>query len=173
MEIYFVIFPWTTYLGTADSFNLAGINYPTGTNAPKCNSGATVSYRFTVIGNTMYINFYFYQINTGTAGNGVYQYQLPSGSVLGGLTYNTTDLYATNNPIPSSAVGTKVGTAVLWIVGSSQEIGAVYFSNTGGNNGLTIWLIAGNGAVGLHGSTLYNYYGGYTLLTFDAMLPMN
>ena len=165
--------PWTTYLGTADSFNLAGINYPGGVNAPKCNSSATVSYRFTVIGNTMYINFYFYQINTGTAGNGVYQYQLPSGSVLGGLTYNTTDLYAMSNPTGSSAVGTKVGTAVLWIVGSSQEIGAVYFSNTGGNNGLTIWLIAGNGAVGLHGSTLYNYYGGYTLLTFDAMLPMN
>ena len=70
-------------------------------------------------------------------------------------------------------MGTKVGSCVLWIVGSSQEIGAVYFSNTGGNNGLTIWLIAGNGAVGLHGSTLYNYYGGYTLLTFEAMLPMN
>ena len=165
--------PWTTYVGTADSFNLAGIIYPAGANAPKCNSGATVSYRFTVIGNTMYINFYLYQASAGTGGNGIYQYQLPSGSVLGGLTYNTTDLVAMSNPTGSSVVGTKVGSSVLWNVGLNQEIGAVYFSNTGGNNGLTIWMIAGNGAVGLHGSGLYTYAGANVVYTFEAMLPMN
>ena len=69
--------PWTTYLGTPASFNLAGIIYPAGANAPKCNSAATDSYRFTVIGNTMYINFYLYQASVGTGGNGVYQYELP------------------------------------------------------------------------------------------------
>ena len=165
--------PWTTYVGTADSFNLAGIIYPAGANAPKCNSGATVSYRFTVIGNTMYINFYLYQASAGTGGNGIYQYQLPSGSVLGGLTYNTTDLVAMSNPTGSSVVGTKVGSSVLWNVGLNQEIRAVYFSNTGGNNGLTIWMIAGNGAVGLHGSALYTYAGANVVYTFEAMLPMN
>ena len=70
-------------------------------------------------------------------------------------------------------MGTKVGSCVLWIVGSSQEIGAVYFSNTGGNYGLTLWLIAGNGTVGTQGSALYTYAGANVVYTFEAMLPMN
>ena len=125
------------------------------------------------------INFYFYQISTGTAGNGVYQYQLPSGSVLGGLTYNTTDLVAMSNPTGSSAVGTKVGTAVLWIVNSSQEIGAVYFSNTGGvyysnlnGVGLVLWSQVGNAGIGLQGSGLYQFGGTYLTFTFEAMIPI-
>ena len=46
------------------------------------------------------------------------------------------------NTVSNTPPGTKVGTAVLFVVGSSQEIGAVYLSNTGGNYGLTIWLIS-------------------------------
>ena len=104
----------------------------------------------------MYINFYLYQASAGTGGNGVYQYELPSGSVLGGLTYNTTDLVAFSNPTSTSVVGTKVGSCVLFAVGINQEIGAVYFSNTGGNYGLTLWMIAGNGTVGFQGNTNYS-----------------
>ena len=126
--------PWTIYVGNATSFNSAGINYPTATNAPACNSSATVKYRFSVVGNTMYINFYLHQAAAGTGGNGVYQYELPSGSALGSLTYNTTDLIAMNNPTSTTPPGTKVGTAVLFLVGTNQEIGGVYCSNTGGNH---------------------------------------
>ena len=121
----------------------------------------------------MYINFYLYQASAGTGGNGVYQYELPSGTVLGGLTYNTTDLVAMSNSVYNTPPGTKVGTAVLFVVGVSQEIGGVYFSNTGGNYGLTLWLIAGNGTVGTQGSTLYTYAGANVVYTFEAMLPMN
>ena len=121
----------------------------------------------------MYINFYLYQASAGTGGNGVYQYELPSGTVLGGLTYNTTDLIAMSTTLSNTPAGTKVGTAVLTVVGSSQEIGAVYFSNISGNNGLTIWLIAGNGVIGFHGSSNYNYGSASIVYTFDAMLPMN
>ena len=75
--------------------------------------------------------------------------------------------------LPTTPAGTKVGTAVLTVVGQNQEIGAVYFSNVGGNYGLTLWMIAGNGSVGFHGSGLYNYGSASIVYTFDAMLPMN
>ena len=99
----------------------------------------------------------------------IFQYELPSGSVLGGLTYNTTDLVAMSNPTSSTPSGTKVGTGGLTIVNNSQNIAAVYFSNTGGNNGLTIWQYAGS----LHGSGNYSYGGSNLVITFDAILPMN
>ena len=121
----------------------------------------------------MYINFYLYQASAGTGGNGVYQYELPSGSVLGGLTYNTTDLVPMSTTLSTTPAGTKVGTAAFTVVGLNQEIGAVYFSNVGGNYGLTLWMIAGNGAIGFHGSALYTYAGANVVYTFEAMLPMN
>ena len=64
---------------------------------------------------------------------------------------------------------TGVGSGGLTIVNNSQNIAAVSFSNTGSNNGLTIWQYSGS----LHGSSSYTYGGVSLAITFEAMLPIN
>ena len=72
--------PWTLIdtgvNGTSASLTNV-LNFPIGANAPSCSpTGATIKYRYSVVGNMLYLNYYFYQTNaTGAyAGNGTYQY---------------------------------------------------------------------------------------------------
>ena len=71
--------PWTLINtgvnGTSASLTNV-LNWPIGANAAICSpTGATIKYRYSVVGNMLYLNFYLYQTNaTGaSAGNGTYQ----------------------------------------------------------------------------------------------------
>ena len=156
--------PWTTfYSGTTLATNV--INYPTGASAPTANAGATLKYRYSVIGNTMYINYSFYQVSGGTAGSGVYQYAIP-----GGYTLNTTDIVY--SPTTGNPTGTKVGTAGFIFIGSNNALGNAYITNQGGTNGLMFWQEAGPNW-GPNGSTYYHYGTSNLVIHFEAMIPIN
>ena len=113
--------PWTLVdtgvNGTSASLTNV-INYTTsgaGSNLPTCSTAATIKYRYSVIGNTLYLNYYCAQTSGGTTGIGYYQYQFPT---ITGITINTTELvslYSGNAPSVTLQPngGTKIGTLDL------------------------------------------------------------
>ena len=87
------------------------------------------------------------------AGNNYYQYALPTPL---STTSNFSDMYPmTPN---TSNVGTKVGNCVCHTVGVNNAIGS-FFSTASRNNGLILWLIAGNGSIGFQGNTVIHTQG--------------
>ena len=165
----FRFIPWTTLVGLPGSTLSNVINFPTGANCPTPSSTATIKYRYSVIGNTLYVNYCYYSGATaaGTSGSGVYQYLIPSV-----VSINTNDIIFTSN---TSATGTIVGNTTLKQVGSSNGIGKVYITNSSLNvYGFMLSLEMSNVvSLGNQGSSYYPY--GYTNLfyQFDAMIPIN
>ena len=163
----FRFIPWTTLVGLPGSTLSNVINFPTGANCPTPSSTATIKYRYSVIGNTLYVNYYYYSGATaGTNGNGVYQYLIPSV-----VTINTNDIIFTST---TSAYGTVVGNTTMKQVGSSNGIGKVYITNSSLNvYGFMLSIEMSNVvSLGVQGSSYYPY--GYTNLfyQFDAMIPI-
>jgi hypothetical protein len=150
------------------------INYPTGANAPICSpTGATIRYRYSVVGNMLYLNYYFYQTNyTGASGgNGTYQYALPS--IVGlGFFYDTSQLIAFSTGGTTPYGGTRMGSASLCLYGAYTNVGGVYYSTLNGI-GLTIWSQVGNAAGGVQSSSNYNYATTVnSSYQFEAMIPI-
>jgi len=163
----FRFIPWTTLVGLPSSTLSNVMNFPTGANCPTPSSTATLKYRYSVIGNTLYVNYYYYSGATaGTNGNGVYQYLIPSV-----VTINTNDIIFTST---TSAYGTVVGNTTMKQVGSSNGIGKVYITNSSLNvYGFMLSIEMSNVvSLGVQGSSYYPY--GYTNLfyQFDAMIPI-
>ena len=141
------------------------MNFPTGSNCPVAPSTATLKYRYSVVGNTMYVNYCYYSASAGTSGSGVYQYLVPTVATL-----NTTDIVIAS----ASSVGTIVGNTTMKQVGSSNGMGKVYISNQNSTYGFMLSLeTAYVVTLGTQGSSYYPY--GYTNLfyQFDAMIPIN
>ena len=148
-------------------------NYPTGANAAICSpTGTTIRYRYSVVGNMLYLNFYLYQTNaTGaSAGNGTYQYAFPSLTGLGFVIDNT-QLIALSTGGTTPYGGTRMGSCALVVYGSYTNTGGVYYSNLNGQ-GLVLWSQVGNAGGGLQGSGLYQFGGTYLTFTFEAMIPI-
>jgi len=165
--------PWTLIntgiTGTSASLTNV-LNYPTGANAATCSTGATIRYRYSVVGNMLYLNYYFYQVSTGTTGNGTYQYAFPSLVGLGFVIDNTQLIaFSTGGTTPYG--GTRMGSASFLVYGSYTSIGGVYYSTLNGQ-GLTLWNEVGNASGGVQSSALYNYYGAYSSYQFEAMIPI-
>ena len=168
--------PWTLIntgiTGTSASLTNV-LNYPTGANAAICSpTGATIRYRYSVVGNMLYLNYYFYQTNaTGAyAGNGTYQYAFPSLVGLGFVIDNSQLIaFSTGGTTPYG--GTRMGSATLSVYGGGTNTGAVYYSNLNGI-GLTIWNQVGSANGGVQSSGLYQYAGAYTIYQFEAMIPI-
>ena len=120
----------------------------------------------------LYLNYYFYQINTtgASSGNGTYQYAFPSLAGLGFVIDNTQLIaFSTGGTTPYG--GTRMGSASFLVYGSYTSIGGVYYSTLNGQ-GLTLWNEVGNASGGVQSSALYNYYGAYSSYQFEAMIPI-
>ena len=66
--------PWTSFASLPGLSMSNVMNFPTGANCPVAPSTATLKYRYSVVGNTMYVNYCYYSASAGTNGNGVYQF---------------------------------------------------------------------------------------------------
>ena len=49
--------PWTSFVSSPSSTLSNVMNFPTGANCPTVPSTATLKYRYSVVGNTMYVNY--------------------------------------------------------------------------------------------------------------------
>jgi hypothetical protein len=159
--------PWTTaYSGTTLANNV--INFPTGANCPTANAGALLRYKYSVIGNTMYLNYYFYQASPGTAGSGVYQYAVP-----GGYTINTTDMLS--SPTSGDPNGTRLGNAKCIYLTHNNAVGGLYLTNQGSTLGLMLWTEVGSGTswpYSAQNNTNYNYGTTGLIISFEATIPI-
>jgi hypothetical protein len=168
--------PWTVISTgiTGTSASLTNVlNYPTGANAAICSpTGATIRYRYSVVGNMLYLNYYFYQTNATGAygGNGTYQYAFPSLAGLG-FVIDTSQLIAFSTGGTTPYGGTRMGSASLSVYGSVTNSGGVYYSTLNGS-GLTIWSQVGGANGGVQGSGLYQYGGPNISYQFEAMIPI-
>jgi hypothetical protein len=159
--------PWTTaYSGTTLANNV--INFPTGANCPTANAGALLRYKYSVIGNTMYLNYYFYQASPGTAGSGVYQYTIP-----GGYTMNTTDMLS--SPTSGDPNGTRLGNAKCIYLTHNNAVGGMYLTSQGSTIGLMLWTEVGSGTswpYSAQNNTNYNYGTTGLIISFEATIPI-
>ena len=158
--------PWTSF-SSLPSLSLSNVmNFPTGADCPVPPSTATLKYRYSVVGNKMYVNYCYYSASAGTNGNGVYQYLVPTVATL-----NTTDIVVSST---TSAYGTVVGNAIFKQVGSSNGMGKVFISNQNSTYGFmldteTSYVVM----LGIQGSSYYPNGAGNIFYQFDAMIPIN
>lgn len=160
--------PWTTsYSGSSIS---TIVSVPTGGTQPSTNStNTTIKYRYSIIGNTMYINFYLLQSSSGTAGSGYYQYAIPAIS-----TYylDNTGMQASTNGLTN---GTRIGNLSFKHYGNNNALGAVYFIGSGAGARLILQSEYSNATTSYkqQDSTYYHYGTVGTLyVAFEAQIPI-
>lgn len=155
--------PWTTYYS---GNSLTGIVSAITTD-PTCDSGASVTYRYSIIGNTMYLNYTFYSVTGGSDGVGKYLYSLPSG-----ITVNTTGLI-TSTSSTNGNIGTKLGHFSVMELGTSNGSGHIYLDT---NNKLLLWVeysVGENTFYNKHQSDNDYGYGTASLkIAFEATIPI-
>jgi hypothetical protein len=172
--------PWRTcgYTFTAGTSFGSAI---TATTAPTPATGSTTKYIYSVVGNTMYLQFSYSNptANTGGSGTGVYLYNLPSGYTIDTSLIQTVTpgVAATTN---QNAYGTSLGNASFEIFSPYSQpatcLGvSVYATSTatiaifipsyyqGSISSLYIW----------HGSTYFGYNPAtYHRYTFNCSFPI-
>jgi hypothetical protein len=103
--------PWTALYGNnRPNNNMPAVSYD-GTNNIYTSlfpaSGANWSYSYSIIGNTMYVNYQYYSSDSSSAGSGIYFYTMPnSGFVIDTATLYSTAYYGLDNQDFGSQVGT-------------------------------------------------------------------
>jgi hypothetical protein len=141
-------------VGTMPSFNTTGIN--------------TVKYCYSVIGNTMYIDFTYYSTGGGgTAGNGKYIYLIPSG-----YTPNTT--LTTPYALTSSQtypVGSVIGVANSYAYGVWNIMGGAWLVQHSTSSIGICMLI--NGTLTGSDNSPYNSSAIALSFTFSCNFPIN
>jgi hypothetical protein len=139
------------------------------TTNPTCNTNAGVIFRYSIIGNTLYLNYKFYQVSAGTSGSGVYLHIIPN---IPGIEIDTTDI-SFSTTTSNTNYGTRFGSCSLSIYGSgSNAIGYVYMDS---NNKLILWGEGGFGggvSFNAHSSTYFQYSSALFKVSFDAMIPL-
>jgi hypothetical protein len=130
--------PWTTsFRSTIGSATISTIlSVPSGGTQPTCHANANIIYRYSIVGNTMYVNFSFYQASAGTAGSGYYQYAIPAITL---YMIDFTDIQASTN---GNAIGTRLGTCNFDT--GVHETGVVYVIGSGTSARLILQAVAGN-----------------------------
>jgi hypothetical protein len=163
--------PWTS-IGTTNAVITALIpnatpgGGTTGTN-PTFNSGNTVKYHYSVIGNTMYMEFSFYSTGTGgTQGNGKYLYNIPSGYIPNASVCVPYQLSSSQ----ASPTGTVIGQANLSHIGNFLIMGQVWIvqnASYGIGIGTTSNILTGNDHCSYAGT------GNIMSFTFSCSFPIN
>ena len=167
--------PWTVFYTatyTVGTVNSNFINFPIGANCPSGPTGSVIVYRYSVIGNSMYLNFHYYQPTFGLAGSGTYQYLIPFPS---GYSLNTTGLLASGTTTPT---GTRLGSGNLKILGSTSTVNVgVFWTQQNAVNGLMLYEESGSNVFNYipnsQSSGRYSYAGtGASTFNFEAIIPV-
>jgi hypothetical protein len=167
--------PWTVYKNPVNNFtdvvNTALTNGNLDSTSPAPATGSNWSYSYSIIGNTMYVNFQ-YTVNDNTSGitaGGIYLYKIPP-------TYTiNTDIFHANNYYgqPNTDFGSQVGTCSLTEYNNRYTTGPVRIT-TLAYNGLTyLYLLDYNGRDTPQGSGWFSYANTYNNITFVASFPIN
>jgi hypothetical protein len=160
--------PWTTsYRSTAGTSTISTIiGVPSGGTQPTCNVNANIIYRYSIVGNTMYINFCFYQASAGTAGSGYYQYAIPA---IASYMIDFTDIQASTN---GNANGTRLGTCNFDT--GVHEIGVVFVIGSGAGARLILQAVAGSASATYNQqqSTYFQLNQTNLYVGFEAMVPI-
>ena len=170
--------PWTTFYSatyTATTSHSNFINFPTGSTCPTGPSGSVVSYRSTIIGNSMYVNFSYYQPSAGgfVGTTGVYQYKLPLPS---GYIFDSTNLISSGTTTP---YGTRLGSGCMKIVGTTSTVTVgVFWTQQNSTNGLMLFEEAGSNVFNYtpqaQSNGRYSYAStGIMTVKFDAIIPIS
>ena len=156
--------PWISSINSSSISNIVTAS----TTNPTANSGSSVVYRYSIIGNSMYVNYCFYQTNAGTSGSGTYLYTIPASA-----TYylDSTDIQQSADTNYGS-YGTKVGTVSFKRYGTNNSMGGVYISGSGSSARFIIWSEVGSGGYGRHDNNTYGYGGASLSITYDAVIPI-
>lgn len=157
--------PWVaSYNGSSISTIVSG-----STTNPTCGTNSIVTYRYSIMGNSMFINFYLYQSNAGTSGSGYYQYVIPA---IATYYIDSTYIQSSTN---GNANGTRLGTCSMKAFGGSNEIGSVFVIGSGAGARLILQLEAGNSGVSTYEqqrSSYFAYGNSSFLVTFEAIIPI-
>ena len=128
-------------------------------------------YRYSIIGNSLYLNYAFNQGTAGTAGTGgFYTYAIPT--LPDGVTVDTTDITFSTSTNSTGNKGTRFGTFSPHNVAlPDTALGSVYLLSSGG---IVCFTEAGDGAAAnvIHSTGSYHY--GLTTLTinWEAIIPL-
>ena len=165
--------PWTVYKHQGNSFidvvNTVSSNGTVDINSPAAATGSNWSYSYSIIGNTMYVNFH-YNVFDGTHGStaaGNYIYKIPTN-----YTINTNILYTNNYYGQTNDLGSQVGTCTLTEYGNRYTTGPVR-TTTLSSNGLTyLYLLDYNGRNTPQASWWFSYANTNNNITFVASFPI-
>ena len=174
-EITYGIFryrPWTDcgYTFITSGTNSFGGAITASTN-PTPATGCQYKYVYSIVGNTMYLEFYYYHTtNTGAGnGNGVYYYTLPSGY--------TIDTSIVKSVVPTTgtttAYGSVIGRANLDIFTTNSSLNAEMVCS--GNNTLSIFVPSysnGLNTFQYHSSVYFAYNGANIRNAFSCSFPI-
>lgn len=129
-------------------------------------SGANWSYSYSIIGNTMYVNYQYYSSATSSAGNGIYFYTMPTP----GFVIDTATLYSTAySGLNNQDFGSQVGTCSFIHYGQSNGQGLVRVSTI---SGVTYLYLMNYQQYSSQNSAYYGYATDNMNVTFVASFPI-
>lgn len=130
-------------------------------------AGANWSYSYSIIGNTMYVNYQYYSSSSSTvAGNGIYFYTMPNvGFVIDTATLYSNGYYGQNN----QDHGSQVGTCSLIHYGNANTQGPVRVSTI---NSVTYLYLMSYQSYGNQNSGNYPYTNSELNVAFVASFPI-
>jgi hypothetical protein len=165
--------PWTTIysrVGAGASFASVVIAQTTAPT-PSQNVNTRINLMYSVVGKTLYMNYYYCHTAAGGAGNGIYLYRLPSafgvGTINSALRNNQSGLAVGN-----INNGIRCGTGALHEAGVRDVILSCYYYESGGVPYLVIYADVG-GQSFYHRSTT-SHYGVNPVLyvCYEAAIPL-
>lgn len=173
--------PWTTIGTTIGNVLTAivptatpGAGNTTGASMPSFNNTGTntVKYCYSVIGNTMYVDFTYYSTGGGgTTGTGKYIYLIPSG-----FTPNTTFItpYQIATGTLTIACGTVIGNSLLFATGVWYDIGHAWIvQHSTSSYGIGIDCQPTNSTLQGNDNRPYNSTANPLVFSFSCSFPIN
>ena len=155
--------PWTeivNHSGLSGSFANV-VTADTTAPTPASNAGTRFVYMYSVVGRTLYMNFYYTSPAGGTAGNGTYYYKLPTG-------YTTSSIQ--NAVIPYTTIvpaGTKIGNGYLYYKNVQEIVTTLYYDEIGTVPYITIYTSSNR-----QSSSHFAYSAVEVNWTFEAAIPL-
>jgi hypothetical protein len=155
--------PWTeivNHSGINGSFANV-VTADTTAPTPASNVGTRFVYMYSVVGRTLYMNWYYTSPAPGTAGNGVYYYKLPTGYT----TSSIQDAVIPYNTIVTA--GTKIGNGYLYLKNVQEIVTTLFYDEIGTVPYITIFTSSNR-----QSSSHFAYNGSEVNWTFEAAIPL-
>jgi hypothetical protein len=139
--------------------------------SPSTSATTIIRYIYSIIGKSLYINYYFFQPNnTGTSGgSGNYYYKFPTGYTATSAVSSSIVSWGTGSG--TSTYGSRFGTAQMNTSGTAQAVGSIYYTSISSVNYLV--LNREQGTTAPHSSTNFQYsIAGVTTFAFECCIPL-